>query len=65
MKQIFTEFVIMDRKTVKIIFGEREKEGYYVSINFEKYTDENYDFKIKKICFGWINYEDRIPRKKK
>lgn len=42
----------------------KKKEGYYIGVNFEKYTDENHDPQIKKIRFGWIDHEDWVPQKK-
>lgn len=42
----------------------KKKEGYYIGVNFEKYTDDNHDPQIKKIRFGWIDHEDWIPQKK-
>lgn len=43
----------------------KKKEGYYIGVNFEKYTDVNHNPQIKKIRFGWIDHEDWIPQKKK
>ena len=42
----------------------KKKEGYYIGVNFEKYTDDNHDPQIKKIRFGWIDHEDWVPQKK-
>jgi hypothetical protein len=36
----------------------KKKYGYYLAINFEKFTDTNHDPKIKRIKFGWIDHTD-------
>lgn len=38
-------------------FGKK-KYGYYLAINFEKFTDINHNPKIKRIKFGWIDHTD-------
>lgn len=34
------------------------KYGYYLAINFEKFTPTNHHPKIKKIKFGWLDHTD-------
>lgn len=36
----------------------KKKYGYYITINFEKYTETNHNPRIKKIRFGWIDHSD-------
>ena len=36
----------------------KEKYGYYLAVNFEKYTDDNLDPMVKQIKFGWIDHSD-------
>ncbi|MBP3562639.1 MAG: ScaI family restriction endonuclease [Treponema sp.] len=36
----------------------KEKYGYYLAVNFEKYTDDNLDPIVKQIKFGWIDHSD-------
>lgn len=36
----------------------KKKYGYYITVNFEKYTETNYNPRIKKIRFGWIDHSD-------
>lgn len=36
----------------------KEKYGYYLAVNFEKYTDDNLDPTVKQIKFGWIDHSD-------
>lgn len=36
----------------------KAKFGYYLAINFEKFTDTNRDPDIKRIKFGWIDHSD-------
>lgn len=36
----------------------KKKYGYYLAINFEKFTETNHNPKIKRIKFGWIDHSD-------
>ena len=38
----------------------KSKDGYYITVNFEKFEPGNPDFHpiIKKIRFGWIDHSD-------
>lgn len=36
----------------------KKKYGYYLTVNFEKYTDTNHNPRIRKIRFGWIDHSD-------
>lgn len=36
----------------------KKKYGYYITVNFEKYTETNRNPRIKKIRFGWIDHSD-------
>ena len=36
----------------------KKKYGYYITVNFEKYTEINHNPRIKKIRFGWIDHSD-------
>ena len=36
----------------------KKKYGYYITVNFEKYTETNHNPRIKKIRFGWIDHSD-------
>lgn len=36
----------------------KKKYGYYITVNFEKYTDTNHNPRIRKIRFGWIDRSD-------
>jgi len=37
----------------------KSKSGYYITVNFEKFTkNPNHKPKIKKIRFGWIDHDD-------
>lgn len=36
----------------------KKKYGYYLAINFEKFTATNHNPKIKRIKFGWIDHSD-------
>lgn len=43
----------------------KSKDGYYITINFEKLDSKNPDFRpeIQKIRFGWIDHSDWQPQK--
>lgn len=43
------------QKTTK---GKKAKSGYYLAVNFEKFTDTNRSPAIKRIRFGWIDASD-------
>lgn len=43
------------QKTTK---SKKDKSGYYLAINFEKFTSSNKNPKITKIRFGWLDHED-------
>lgn len=43
--------------------GKKGKSGYYLAVNFEKFTDENFKPKILKIRFGWLDHEDWMGQK--
>ena len=43
------------QKTTK---GKKAKSGYYLAVNFEKFTDTTFSPAIKKIRFGWIDASD-------
>lgn len=60
---------IKTSSSVKNIYGNRSyskgtrnnkklKSGYYLAINFEKFTQKNTNPQITKIRFGWLDYED-------
>jgi hypothetical protein len=42
----------------KTTTGKKAKSGYYLAVNFEKFTDTNSSPVIKKIRFGWIDASD-------
>jgi hypothetical protein len=53
----------------KSIFGNRsyaqksekrkkDKSGYYLAINFEKFSDQKLDPGIQLVRFGWLDHED-------
>jgi len=42
----------------KTTSGKKSKSGYYLAVNFEKFTDTNKSPRIRKIRFGWIDAED-------
>jgi hypothetical protein len=43
--------------------GKKSKSGYYLAINFEKFSDENLNPKIIQIRFGWLDHEDWMGQK--
>lgn len=43
------------QKTTK---SKKDKSGYYLAINFEKFTTSNKNPKITKIRFGWLDHDD-------
>jgi len=43
--------------------GKKSKSGYYLAINFEKFTDQLTKPKILKIRFGWLDHEDWMGQK--
>ena len=47
----------------KTTAGKKVKSGYYLAVNFEKFTDANRSPKIRKIRFGWIDAEDWMGQK--
>lgn len=38
--------------------SKKSKYGYYMAVNFEKFTKKNLNPKILKIRLGWLDYED-------
>lgn len=36
----------------------KQKYGYYLAINFEKFTQSDRHPKVKRIKFGWLDHED-------
>lgn len=36
----------------------KKKYGYYITVNFDMYTEINHNPRIKKIRFGWIDHSD-------
>lgn len=42
----------------KTTAGKKAKSGYYLAVNFEKFTDTNPSPVIKRIRFGWIDASD-------
>lgn len=38
--------------------AKKSKSGYYLIINFEKFTDNKYKPSIRQIRFGWLDHED-------
>ena len=38
--------------------GKKNKSGYYLTVNFEKFTRTNSNPKIIQIRFGWIDHSD-------
>ena len=42
--------------------GKKEKKGYYLAINFEKFSTSK-NPKILLIRFGWLDHSDWIPQK--
>lgn len=43
--------------------GKKSKSGYYLAINFEKFSSTNTHPKITKIRFGWLDHEDWMGQK--
>ncbi len=48
------------QKTTK---GKKSKSGYYLAVNFEKFTESNHSPSIRKVRFGWIDAEDWMGQK--
>ena len=48
------------QKTTK---AKKSKSGYYLAVNFEKFTESNKRPGIRKIRFGWIDAEDWMGQK--
>lgn len=42
---------------------KKSKSGYYLAINFTKFTAENIRPKIVKVRFGWLDHEDWLGQK--
>ncbi|EGQ9759771.1 ScaI family restriction endonuclease [Vibrio parahaemolyticus] len=38
--------------------GKKSKDGYYIAVNFEKFSAENPSPKILNIRFGWLDHSD-------
>jgi hypothetical protein len=38
--------------------SQKTKSGYYLAVNFEKFTAQNSNPQIRMVRFGWIDYED-------
>ena len=38
--------------------SKKSKSGYYLAINFEKFTRTKSDTKIKLVRFGWLDHAD-------
>ena len=47
----------------KAMKDKKSKSGYYLAINFEKFTPQNTKPKILKIRFGWLDHEDWMGQK--
>jgi len=43
--------------------GKKAKTGYYLAVNFEKFSKTNTHPKIRLIRFGWLDSEDWIGQK--
>lgn len=43
--------------------GKKSKSGYYLAINFEKFSNEISKPKILKIRFGWLDHSDWMGQK--
>lgn len=43
--------------------GKKSKSGYYLAINFEKFSEENLKPRIIQIRFGWLDHEDWMGQK--
>lgn len=43
--------------------GKKAKSGYYLAVNFEKFTDKKNQPRITMIRFGWIDASDWIGQK--
>lgn len=38
--------------------GRKSKDGYFLAVNFEAFSEEQFNPKIVKIRFGWLNHSD-------
>lgn len=43
--------------------GKKGKNGYYIAINFQKFSVSGPNPKLLKIRFGWLDHVDWIPQK--
>lgn len=43
--------------------GKKSKSGYYIAVNFEKFTKTRSDPKIVLIRFGWLDHTDWMGQK--
>lgn len=43
--------------------GKKSKDGYYIAINFEKFTPARSNPKIVRIRFGWLEHGDWVGQK--
>jgi hypothetical protein len=43
--------------------NKKEKSGYYLAINFQKFTKRIKEPKILKIRFGWLDHDDWLAQK--
>jgi hypothetical protein len=42
---------------------KKAKSGYYLAVNFEKFSSSKHDPKIRLIRFGWLDSDDWIGQK--
>lgn len=70
----FYSIEIKTSSSSKSIYGNRSyaqktknskkvKTGFYLAINFEKFTDKNKKPNISKIRFGWLDHNDWLGQK--
>ena len=43
--------------------AKKSKSGYYLAINFEKFTDKSATPSIRRVRFGWLDHEDWAGQK--
>lgn len=47
----------------EVVNGKKSKSGYYLAINFEKFSEKVSSPRILKIRFGWLDHEDWMGQK--
>ena len=43
--------------------SKKHKAGYYLAVNFEKFTQSNFDPEITRIRMGWLDHTDWIAQR--